>query len=454
MRKKLTFKLILLFALSLCDFTLPAVAASKLETKANYSTKAIKATTPKVETKPDYYARNVRTAMAGMEAKPDYSAKGFRAGSFEIRPTLILGSDWNDNIYNTQTNAIGALVTHIKSSIKIASNWNNHLVDLSVASDIQKYMGHPLEDRQNINVNLNGRLDVLRNSFAYARFGYLNSTDPRGDPTSPTNALTPTGSQTLTGEAGYDHNMYRIRFHADNIIAHQQYTDGITQQGNIIPNNQNRSRLSNISTLRVGYEIRPNYEAFIKGSYNFINYDFQFDANGYQRSSKGYKMVAGLALELSGKLTGDVRIGYQEQIYDDPRLANIAGLAGGITLKWKPTGLTTISNDLTRTINETTLIGASGYLATSFTTKIEHELLRTLILSADAGYTFNQYRGGNAPNPPRAENVYSASFNTKYMPNRNFYVDAGYRYNSRKVQNVSDSNYNSNVFYLSIGLQF
>lgn len=453
MRKKLTFKLILLLTVSLfdCAFVLSAVASPKVATKSKYSTESTNI--PKVETKPNY-ARSIKIALAEMDAKPDYSAKGIRVGVFEIRPTLELGSDWNDNIYNTQTNAVSALVTHIKPSVQVASNWNNHSVDLSVTSDIQNYLGYSREDRQIINVNLNGRLDVLRNSFAYARFNYLNSPEPRGTPTSPTNALTPTGSQTLTGEAGYDHNIYRIRFHADNIAAHQRYADGITQQGDIILNNQNRSRLSNISTIRVGYEIRPSYEAFIKGSYNFINYDFKFDDNGYQRSSKGYKVVAGLALELSSKLTGDARIGYQEQIYDDPRLQTIAGLAGGITLKWAPTGLTTITTDLTRTINETTLIGASGYLATAFTTRIDHELLRNLILSADVGYTFNQYRGGNEPNPPRIENVYSASFNAKYMPNRNFYVDAGYRYNSRTVQNVSNSNYNNNVLYLSVGMQF
>jgi hypothetical protein len=452
MGKKLIFKVILLATISL--FALSAVAAPKVETKAKHPAKVLKEFISKEETNADYSARSVRIALAEIEAKPDYSAKGVRVSAFEIKPTLILGSDWNDNIYNTQTNAVGALVTHIKPSVKIASNWNNHSIDLSVSSDIQNYIGYAKEDRQIINAKLNGRLDVLRNSSAYTRLGYLNSPEPRGTPTSPSNALTPTGSQTLTGEAGYDHNMYRVRFHADNIIAHQQYTDGITQQGNIIPNNQNRSRLSNISTIRMGYEIRPNYEAFIKGSYNFINYDFKFDNQGYQRSSKGYNVVTGLALELSGKLTGDARIGYQQQIYDDPKLETIAGLAGGITLKWTPTGLTTVSTDLTRTINETTLIGASGYLATAFITKIEHELLRNLILSADEGYTYNQYLGGNAPNPPRTENVYSTNFNAKYMPNRYLFTDVGYRYNSRKVQNVSDSNYNSNVIYLSIGSQF
>ena len=243
MRKKPASKHILLAALTIFGyaFSWSAIAAPKVKTKVDQSTKRIKTSIPKVDAKPDY-ARSVRIALAEMDAKPDYSAKGIRVGAFEIKPILELGSDWNDNIYDTQTDAIATFVTHIKPSVKIASNWNNHSLDLSVNSDIQNYLGYSREDRQIIDVKLNGRLDVLRNSFAYARFNYLNSPESRGAPTSPTNALTPTISQTLTGETGYDHAIYRIRLHADNIIAHQQYADGITQQGDIIPNNQNRSR--------------------------------------------------------------------------------------------------------------------------------------------------------------------------------------------------------------------
>ncbi len=420
MRKKLTFKLILLVTMSLPDaaFALPTIAGLEGETKA------------------------------------DYTAKGIRVGAFEIKPTLELGSNWNDNIYNRQTQTVGAFVTHVKPSVNVASNWNRHSADLSIRSDIQNYINHPHEDRQIIDIGLNGRLDVLRDSFAYARFGYLNSPEQRGAPDSPVNAVKPTGSQTLVGEAGYDHQIYRVRLHADNTTAHLKFDDGETGQGSLIPNNRNRSRLSNISTIRIGYEITPGYEAFIKGSYNFINYDFKYDQQGYQRSSNGYKVMAGVALELTGKLTGDARIGYQQQTYDDLRLANIGGIAGGMTLKWTPTGLTTVTADLNRTINQTTQVGASGFFSTAFITKVEHELLRNLILSAHGGYTYNQYIGGNAPNPARTENVYSAGVDAKFLLNRYLFANAGYQYSNRQVQNVSNVNYDANVFYIGIGSQF
>jgi hypothetical protein len=384
----------------------------------------------------------------------DYAAKGITAGSFKIKPTLEFATHWNDNIYNRQSQTVGAVITHVKPSVNVESNWSRHSLGLNVSSDIQNYINHSQEDRQIIDVGLNGRLDVLQDSFAYANVHYLDSPEQRGAPDSPINALKPTGSQTLEGEVGYDHAIYRVRLHADNNTAHIKFDDGETGLGTAILNNQNRSRLVNTSTMRVGYEITPGYEAFVKGSYNFINYDFKYDQRGYQRSSNGYHVTAGVALELTGKLTGDARVGYQQQFYDDTRFATISGMAGGMTLKWTPTGLTTVTTDVTRTVNQTTQAGASGFFSTAFTTQVEHKLLRNLILSVNGGFTYNEYVGGNAPNKARTEDVYSAGFNAKYLLNRYLFANAGYKYNNRQVQNVSNSNYEANVFYMDIGSQF
>ncbi|OTE97716.1 hypothetical protein BCS42_14330 [Crenothrix sp. D3] len=392
----------------------------------------------------------------------DYSAKGLRAGSFTIKPTLELGGNWNSNIFNGDSRVTpdtNAFVTHIKPSLNVASNWNRHAVDLNVQSDIQNYIDHPHEDRQIVNVDLNGRLDVLRDSFAFARFGYVNQPEQRGAPDSPVNAVKPTGHQTLLGQLGYDHQIYRVRVNANHLIAQDIFADGETGAGTTIKNNQNRSRMTNTSTLRLGYEIRPGYEAFVKGSYNFINYDSKYQQGALglpdtQRSSKGYSVVTGLALELTGKLTGNARIGYQSQNYDDPRLSTISGVAGGLTLKWTPTGLTTVTSDVTRSINETTQVGSTGFFSTAFTTTVEHELLRNLTLSAQGGYTYNEYIGGNFPNPARTESVYLASVGAKYLLNRYLFANTSYQYNNRQVQNVAGVNYDSNIVYVGIGSQF
>lgn len=392
----------------------------------------------------------------------DYSAKGLHVGSFNIKPTLELSSAWNSNLYNGDSRVTpdtNAFVTHIKPSLNIVSNWNRHSVDLNFKSDIQNYIDHPHEDRQIVDVELNGRLDVLRDSFAFARFGYQNQAEQRGAPDSFVNAVKPTGHQTLLGQLGYDHQIYRVRVNANHLISQDIFDDGITGMGTVIQNNQNRSRMTNTPTLRVGYEIRPGYEAFVKGSYNFVNYDSknQQGALGLpvtQRSSNGYSVVTGLALELTGKLTGNARIGYQSRNYDDPSLSTISGLAGGMTLKWTPTGLTTVTSDITRSINETTQVGSAGFFATTFITTVEHELLRNLTLSAQGGYTYNEYIGGNGLNQPRTESVYLATVGAKYLLNRYLFSNVRYQYNNRQVQNVAGVNYDSNIFYVGIGSQF
>lgn len=395
----------------------------------------------------------------------DYAAKGFRLGSFVAKPTLEVGTNWNSNIYNSDSKVrpdVNAFVTHVKPTLNVDSNWSRHAINLNVQSDIMNYIDHPSEDRQLVNVDLNGRLDVLRDSFAFARFGFINQPEQRGAPDSAVNATKPTGHQTLLGQIGYDHKINRIHLDVNHLIAHDQFQNGTTGAGTVIPNDQNRSRMTNTSTAKIGYELAQGYEAFVKGSYNFINYDSQFNQQGYERSSDGYKVVTGVAVDLTGKLKGDARIGYQSQTYKDARLGTVDGVAGGMTLKWTPTGLTTVTADVDRTINETTQLASgtanvaySSVLATAALVKVEHELLRNVLLSANTGYTYNQYQGNNLGNvAARTDDIYSAGTTAKYLINRNFFADLSYLYGHRSTQNVQGVNYDNHTVYLGVGTQY
>jgi hypothetical protein len=393
-------------------------------------------------------------AVIGQNAVTDYLPKGIRLNSFEIRPVMELGTDWNSNIYNRQNDVVSSVITHVKPAVSVYSNWNRHFVGLDVNSDIQNYIDHPHENRQIVNVRLNGKLDVEKDTFGYSKFFYLRAPEQRGAPDSPANALYPTGSQTIGGEMGYDYTKYRIRLHVDNTTAQLLFEDGVTGLGTLIPNAQNRNRLGNISTVRLGYEITPNYEAFVSGSYNFINYDY-YNQQGFSRSSDGYKVVGGVGLELTGKLTGNVRAGYQSQTYKDTYYAPVSGFAGGLTMNWTPTGLTKVIGDITRTINETTQVGYSAFFSTAFTVAVEHELLRNVLLNFNAGYIMNDYESGIIPKSQlRSENNYMVGFNGKYLINRYFFLRSGVNYAQRQVSNVPDTNYKTTDVFFAVGSQY
>lgn len=395
-------------------------------------------------------------------SRGDYLPKGIKLGGFTVKPALESENVYNSNIYLIQNNSKDDFIFHVKPSVNVLSNWSKHSLAFTGSADTLSYATHSKEDQQNYIFNLDGRFDIMKNSFAHANATYSHLTESRGSPDSNANgliingvtvqnsafsALKPVQYQTVGGTFGIEHKINRVKLNVDHAIHHLDFANGQTGNGTQI-NNKDRNRLINESTLRVGYEITPGYEAFLKGGYNFINYGQTFDDFGYQRSSDGYKVVTGLALDLTGKLTGDAYVGYQSQNFDDYRLATISGVTGGLGLKWNPTGLTTVKARVDRTINQTTQNASSGYFSTLFTLGVTHELLRNLILTADAGYGLNDYKGGNN----RSESLYSAGVGAKYLINRNFYLKGGYEYNNRTT-NIQNTNYDLNRVFLTIGSQ-
>ncbi|MFZ2727462.1 MAG: outer membrane beta-barrel protein [Methylococcaceae bacterium] len=395
---------------------------------------------------------------------------GLKLGSFNVMPVLESNNEWKSNIYSSQQNTIDDVVFHTKPSVAVKSDWSQHALNLLVNSDIQNYANHDHEDRNNYSFNLDGRFDVMRNSFATAKFSYANQYENRGSPDSvfhdtatPLNsfiALAPTNYQLIDGYIGYDHKINRVRISVDNDTQHYGYVNGMTSNGTVIDNNRNRSRLQNTSTIKLGYELFSGYEAFVRGSYNFTDYDSQFNGvgglndKGVQRSSTGYNLNTGVSFDVTGKIIGEVHLGYQERSYADASLKAISGMSGGLSLVWKATGLTTVNASISRSINETTQQDASGYMSTPLQLSVKHELLRNLILNASVGYTINDYTGaGNGGKGNRAEDNYNANFGVNYLINRHLYLNGGYNFSSR-ITNVTNTNYDISSVFITLGLKY
>lgn len=390
-------------------------------------------------------------------AKRDYFPIGMRLGTFKFLPTLSSNNEWRDNIYSSQATATQDLIFHIQPGAVISSDWNRHALNFSALGDFQSYASNSSEDKDNYSFNLNGKFDVLKTSFAHANLAYANQYENRGqatsifgDPSFGFMALKPTNYQSLTAALGYEHKINRFRFNLDHSLNKLNYQDGVSEKDSftLIENDKNRSRTSNGSSFRLGYELSSSYEAFFRANYNFIDYDSQFGADGLQRSSTGYSGATGVSIDITKLLVGDVYVGYQVQDYVDPVLKTVSGLSGGLSLKWNPTGLTTVTSKGTRTIDETVQGTSSGVLNTMVTLDVDHELLRNILLNVNVGYSINEFQGGNN----RVDTGYNFGFGAKYLLNRHFYLASGYGMSSR-TSDIANAGYTINSFSLTLGSQ-
>jgi hypothetical protein len=334
----------------------------------------------------------------------------------------------------------------LSPSFQLISNWKNHELAIKAGADIGGYWDNGDEDFEDYNAGISGIVDISKRAKFSAALDYQRLHEDRGSPDNPGAIAEPTEYSLIDGKLAFSQKFNRLTATIGGVFKQYDYDDVSLVGGGGI-NNDDRDRDEHEVYIRAGYEIVPSYEAFIKASYNGREYDASVDDAGFNRDSDGYLIVGGVRIDLSGKVAGDLFVGYRSQDYDDPALKTVNGISYGAALTWNATGLTTAKIDIKRSIEETTQIGASGYFATSFGLSIDHELLRNLLIGAKVNYAINDYEGIS-----REDDHYGGHLYGKYMLHRNFYATLTYDYRQRD-SSVSGDDYTKNLIMLKLEAQ-
>lgn len=387
-----------------------------------------------------------------VNAQVDYKPLGIRVGSFILHPRIEWDGEYNENIFSTDRNEESDFIFHFKPYASLSSAWTRHEFNLSATADIAKYNDFSSEDYEDYMFQAAGRLDVRRGNFFTAKFDYMDLHEKRSSPDDQ-GGDEPTTYTLIGGNVGYQHTFNRMKLLAVFAQRGLDFDDVGDGMGGII-NNQDRDRDEEDFSLRVAYEYRTSHEVFVQATRNSVDYDDQFDDRRFNRSSNGREFRAGLALYLTGIVVGDVYVGYLKQEYDDPLLLDVDGYRVGLGIKWTPSGLTTVTARMESGTEETTSQYASGYLKTLYSVRVDHELKRNILLNGQVSFSNNNYEQiAGAPAVARDnENVFSASIGISYLFNRNVSLSAGYRY-EKKDSNVITDEYTTQRFFLILGLE-
>ncbi|MGH3578605.1 MAG: outer membrane beta-barrel protein, partial [Mycobacterium sp.] len=140
----------------------------------------------------------------------------------------------------------------------------------------------------------------------------------------------------------------------------------------------------------------------------------------------------------------DVFAGYRRQDYVDPKLGSITGPTGGAKLTWNVTRLTTVTGSLTRDIQETVLTNSAGYFQTIGEVRVDHELLRNLLLNGSVGYEEDAFQGIG-----RTDDYYLTGAGAKYLIDHNFWLAGGYNFRNRS-SNQTGSGFDEHIIFLRL----
>jgi hypothetical protein len=432
--------------------------------------------------------------------RPEFDARGVRLGSFMLFPSLSAGVAYHDNVFNVN-DALGPqedFLFTLTPSLKLNSDWGRHALNLYAESKSYFYQDFSEEDRTDWKVGGDVRIDVFGGTNITLDAVYDENVEPRNsDPATTLVQL----EQTEFSHWGVGGAVNHVggRFRGSLGARYDEYdyddtsglfpasgTSSFCPGGTTTPtgvgagaracNNDDRDRAIFEAFAKAGYAISPGYAVFLRGKYNDRDFTssnpWDFDPAGNPASvrvigqpvglevgddnrnhdSTGWGVDLGLDFELARLLVGEAFIGYATQEYDAHPFAPARTFADtdavtyGVDLQWYATMLTTVSLDARRTIEDSldATTGASGYISDRYGLRVDHELMRNVVLFGKVGFGQDEYQQS-----VRDDDILQAGLGAIFLVNNNLHVKASYDFVDRD-SNLAPFDYSNNVFELTL----
>jgi hypothetical protein len=373
---------------------------------------------------PFSYTRGRNTGVND-RLRPDYSALGIVAGGFTVFPSLTVGVGVTDNVYQADDGKKSAAMFTVDPVLAVRSDWSLHSLRFDAGGHFVRYAGASARSEDGWNVGTEGKFDV--GSDASLNFGLrtMKQYESRFSGASPSNALSANPFQTSLARLLAEVKMVRLKGTVAVDFTRFNFMSIETTEGGR-SNQDYRDRDVKRATGNVEYGITPDTGVFVQLGYTDTSYDESLSTAINNRSSKELQALGGVSFDLTSAIRGTLGVGYADRRYESPVFQDIRGLSVAGRIEYFPTELTTVTVSGRREIEDATFINSSGYFNTGGTIRVDHELLRNLILNVAGDYEVDDYRGIKA----RAK-IFRASTGAKYLISPLLQIGAGLTYAKR-----------------------
>ncbi|MCX7628759.1 MAG: outer membrane beta-barrel protein [Geminicoccaceae bacterium] len=351
-------------------------------------------------------------------ARPQFDPLGIRAGGFLVFPSLSVVGQYDSNVFARENNEEDDFGLILRPQLNIVSQWSRHALNFEAFGEFALYEEFDENNYADFGGSVNGRLDITRNDVLNGSLSLARLHQTRDDP-----------EDIGVGDVvKYTLGTARLAYRKDYNLLFGVIGAQVTRYDYIEEefNDDVRDRNQYSVDLRLGYKVSPRFDVFVEGDYTIVDYDRNRNLAGFEQNSRGWGITVGTAVDFTGLLFGEARIGYIRRDYDDSEFDSIQGPGAFVNLTWNVTTLTSLIFDASSAIVETTQFGASGNLQTLAGVEVQHELLRNLILIGRLGYQRDDFQGID-----RTDNTFRARASARYLLNRNLSLDLGYEFATR-----------------------
>jgi hypothetical protein len=374
--------------------------------------------------------------------RPEFDPKGIPFGGFRVFPLMTVSGSYDNNIDRQDTGIRDDFIVDLAPTIRVQSQWAEDSLEIYAGANSYNYLAHGEENLTDWDTGLDGRYYISHEISVYGTGQAAEFHEQRSSPNTLGAQESALQYYQYHGEANVAYQPNRFNITLGGIIDSFNYQDvGLVGGGTL--DNADRNYEDYQAYAKASYEFSPGYSGFFRALYDKREYDLQLDRSGANRSSNGYRLDAGVDLQLTHLISGEVYAGYMEQSFKAP-LSDIRGIDYNAKLDWLIDPLVTLHLQGTRTLSQTTLPGVSASEDSSVTLSADYEFRRNILVLAHASYLESTFPGSD-----RQDTVPDVGVNVNYLFDRHLSAQLSYDYSERN-SNAPGVNFKDHLITLAI----
>ena len=320
--------------------------------------------------------------------RPGYEPPGVRVGSLIVNPAIEEGLGYDSNLLGSP-HPSGSLGVVTQPSVRLRSDWGRHSVGAYLSLDNREYPELPMQSRTDWTATVGGGIDVGRDRLTIAA-SHLSLHEANTD-LDAVAADAPIPYQIDEMRTAYATRLDRWLVTPEIDFSTFRY-DSASLLGIARPQTfRNRDLLE--AGVSFSYELTPERHLLLVTRAAGTRYASpQFNAP--TRNSSGYLTLVGLDNDLDGVWRYRLLAGFETRNFVAAQYnSHTAPIAEGAVV-WNPSGLTTVTATLSRSIEDAAQEGVAGYVYTTARLAVDHEYLRNVLLAGSIGYRHAAYTEG------------------------------------------------------------
>lgn len=347
--------------------------------------------------------------------RPDFDPIGYELGGFRAYPEAVVTIGYDDNIFRTQRNQTGDVISIVRPRLQLRSDFGQHRLDLSVEAAAGLYADNDAENFFDYRGDARGHIDLLRGLRLEAALTFEHGHEDRGSVESGGGAE-PTEFDRMAALAVLAARSGRFRYRVGLGSTSIDYNDVGAIGGGIV-NNDDRDKVQVDAFARASMAVGASYRLFTSGTLTGSDFRSAMDDGGVNRDAVGISSVVGAEYDSGGLWFARGYVGHRQQVFQDAALGNVAGVIMGAQVTGNVTSLTTLSGSFDRDIVETSVAGASSYWDSVVSLRADHELLRNLIVSGTVRGRLSEFRGID-----RSDRILGGGLSLRWLTNRSLWL--------------------------------